>query len=399
MALENLKTHAGRIGKPLWRPMLAYVADLHAACVRPACEPFPYDWEEIGTGYCYGPAFGHWDIIHSVLDTLPWEPEHARRQILNDLAAQEPDGLVPGSIWMRDDRLEWSTNVGHPPVWPVAVDDYVEQTGNRELLRTCFGPLVRQIGWFETHRKADPEGYYYLDILTNDWESGVDEGVRFDDIQQGAFACVDATSHVYTLYDCAARWAEEIGENARELSAQRDRIRQFIQQKLFCEETGFFHDVWSVNDPAVRRMTFEGMWPVVVGAATEEQARRVIDENLLDEETFLTRHPLATVSVSDPAFEKRLWRGPAWNSMTLWAARGCLRHGRKDAARALLERALDASAEQFDGTGTVWEFYDSLGGNPEDVKRKPHTPYNAPCRDYLGHNPLMTMARMWEEAV
>ena len=82
--------------------------------------------------------------------------------------------------------------------------------------------------------------------------------------------------------------------------------------------------------------------------------------------------------------------------MTYWAARGCLRYDRKDAARLLLERALDETAFQFQGTGTVWEFYHPYGGDPMSLKRKPQTSYNAPCRDYLGHNPLIAMARLYE---
>jgi putative isomerase len=91
-----------------------------------------------------------------------------------------------------------------------------------------------------------------------------------------------------------------------------------------------------------------------------------------------------------------MWRGPTWNSMTYWAARGCLRYGRPDAARKLVERALDASAAQFELTGTVWEFYHPHGDDPRQVKRKPHTPYNTPCPDYLGHNPLIAMTRIYD---
>jgi len=100
--------------------------------------------------------------------------------------------------------------------------------------------------------------------------------------------------------------------------------------------------------------------------------------------------------VSEPKFELRMWRGPTWNSMTYWAARGCLEYGRADAAHVLSERALDASARQFERTGTVWEFYHPHGGRPEDLQRKPQTPYNTPCADYLGHNPLIALARLWE---
>jgi putative isomerase len=133
----------------------------------------------------------------------------------------------------------------------------------------------------------------------------------------------------------------------------------------------------------------------VAGAATAEQARRVIDENLLHPGRFFAPHPISTVALSDPRFEQRMWRGPTWNSMTYWAALGCLRYGRADAARRLAERAVDACAAQFDRTGTIWEFYDPLGGDPRALARKPQTRHNAPCPDYLGHNPILALARLY----
>ena len=69
-------------------------ANLHVTSTHPAQEPFPYDWEEIGTGYCYGPAFGHWDIIHQIMDVLEDEPEHARNQLLNNLTNMTEDGFL-----------------------------------------------------------------------------------------------------------------------------------------------------------------------------------------------------------------------------------------------------------------------------------------------------------------
>jgi len=93
-----------------------------------------------------------------------------------------------------------------------------------------------------------------------------------------------------------------------------------------------------------------------------------------------------------------MWRGPTWNSMTRWAAAGCMRYQREDAAAALLEKALDATAEVFEKTGTIWEFYHPHGEDPRGIHRKPETQQDAPCSDYLGHNPLIAMARMWGEA-
>ncbi len=61
-----------------------------------------------------------------------------------------------------------------------------------------------------------------------------------------------------------------------------------------------------------------------------------------------------------------------------------------------MQKALDDSAIQFTRTGTIWEFYHPDGGRPEDVQRKPHTAFNRPCQDYLGHNPLIAMATLYE---
>ena len=397
--LDRLKAEVTNLGKPEWRPMLSYAADLHARSIHPPRFPFPHPWEEIGPGYQNSPAFGHWDIVHAILDVLPAEPEHARNQIENNLAAQQEDGLVPGAIWLRSGEARWSETVGHPPVWPYAVDMYTRHLSDDSLLRACFEPLVRQIGWFEKRRSAENGGFYYLDILSHKWESGVDEGVRFLDIATGALACVDATAHVYGLYETAARWAGHLGRDSEPFAAKADALRHYIQNSLFDSETGFFHDSWSVGRPEKRRLAFEGMWPLVVGAATEDQARRVIEESLLSPERFFTPHPLATVAPSDPDFELRMWRGPAWNSMTYWAAVGCLNYSRSTAARQLLESALDASSAQFEKTRTIWEFYHPLGGDPLELQRKPQTTQNTPCRDYLGHNPLIAMARLWEAAI
>ena len=205
-----------------WQPMLDYTLELHKKSTHPAQYPFDYDWEEIGPGYCYGPAFGHWDVVHQIFDALVYDQEHAINQLYNNIKNQAPDGMVPGSIWFPNDKLKNRTEVkwnksseGHPPMWVVAVDEYVEQTGKSEVLKDFFAALVRQITWFENNRKADGIGYFYNDILKRRWESGVDEGVRFDDVHLGAKSCIDATSHVYQLYAYASKWAKQLGADHR----------------------------------------------------------------------------------------------------------------------------------------------------------------------------------------
>ena len=390
----GLLREAGQPMKPAWRPTLRYLADLHGRAVLRPVAHFKYPYHTIGPGYQDGRVFGHIDLTHIRLDVVRAHPEHARNQIRNELAGQQEDGLVPGIVTFNAEGKPWWKNFkGFPPIWVVSAEAYVEVTGDMAFLRECLAALEKQIGWFEAKRAVSGGGFFYLDILEDTWESGMDEGIRYHPRPPTRAACVDATSHLYLLYDHAARWSRKLGRAATGWETKAGVVRDFIQRELWDPQSGFFYDRWTVRDPAKRHLAFEGMWPVVVGAASDEQAKRVINEHLLNPKEFFAPHPIATVALGDPKFELRMWRGPAWNCMSYWAARGCERYGHKDGARRFLEAALDATAMLFERTGTVWEFYHPLGGDPETLKRKPSRDY--PCRDYLGHNPLFAMADLW----
>jgi glycogen debranching enzyme len=278
----------------------------------------------------------------------------------------------------------------------MGVDEHRRVTGSDDLVGECYPGLLRQIEWVESQRAAVDGGYYYLDIHGTWWESGVDEGVRYLDSPEEPRTCIDATSHAFLLNDTAARWSEILGHDSEPFRRKAGQIGRMIREHLWANDEEFFFDAWSVGDPGRRRISFEGFWPMIAGAASRDQADRLVDRYLLSSEHFFGAHPITTVSRSDPAFELRMWRGPAWNSMTYWVVTGCCRYQRTDAARVILRAALDATAEQFRRSGTVWEFYHPDGGAQEELARKPDTPYNMPCRDYLGHNPVIAMARLYD---
>ena len=286
----------------------------------------------------------------------------------------------------------------HPPLWVLAAQRYFDLTNDRDFLRLCHGAALRQVSWFRANRRAKEGGYFYLDILTRQWESGVDEGVRFDDAPKTNSACVDATSHMYLLCDAVRRWVDTLGlADAAGCGAERDELGEFLRNRLYDPETGWFYDVWKRDVPSRFPECFEGCWPMIVGAATPKQARAVAD-HLMNPEEFFADHPLRTVSKKSPAYEMRMWRGPAWNSMTYWVIQGFLRWKFTAEARVLTEALLDASAKTFAETGNIWEFYDPSGADPVHVSRKPDRPDapNHPCTDYLGHNPLIDLARLWD---
>jgi putative isomerase len=393
---DALLREAQQPSRPTWQPMLRYLAELHGKSVHPPMGYFPHPFEDIGPGYQGGKVFGHIDITHERLDTVRALPSHARNQLLNELAGQQPDGLIPGVVsFDKSGQAVWKPDKGFPPFWVVSAEAYVELTSDHAFLTKCLEALRRQIEWFEAKRVAPGGGFYYLDVVQKTWESGMDEGIRYDERPARVAAAVDATSHVYMLYEHAARWSRTLGQSPELFESKAKALQEFIQTELWNDESGYFYDRWIVNEPT-RHLAFEGMWPVVTGAATAAQARRVIDGHLLNPQEFFTAHPIATVARSDAKYERRMWRGPAWNCMTYWAARGCARYERHDAARQLLEKALDATALEFQRSGTLWEFYDAELGDQETLFRKPKG-RSIPCVDYLGHNPLFAMTELWRK--
>lgn len=395
---QPLKQQAIQMGKPNWRPMLSYLIELHEGGMHPPFGGLPYSWEEIAPGGEMEPFFGHWDTVHISLDTLYFQPKQSIYQILNILALQQQDGLIPGHVIIKDNKLYWSSKTTFPPLWPFAVQEYIKFTNNLEFLEICYEAIKRQISWFEKNRAAG-KGFYYLDILDRFWESGVEDGVRYDggEALLEETACIDATSHLYVLYSHAALWAQLLNQQAI-YQEKAEKLSHFIQETLFDADTGYFYDQWVVNNPLQRKLAFEGLWPLIVGAATSEQAQTVINAYCLEPQRFNTHHPLPSIGVQDPYFSYDHWRGPVRNSITYWVARGCQKYGRIDAAKTLLEKALDATADQFHKTGKIWEFYHPQGGDPRELSRKKGEVLKHPCCHYLGHNPLIAMTYLWESS-
>ena len=197
------------------------------------------------------------------------------------------------------------------------------------------------------------------------------------------------------MYEHAAAWAKILGQDPSDFSQRAARLKHFIQTGLWDESNGFFYDHWTVKEQD-RVESYVGIWPVIVGAATEAQAKSVVEKHILNPARFFTAHPISTIGVKDPKFQLLTFHGPAWNSMTYLTALGCQRYGYPDAARQLVERALDDTAAQFQRTGKIWEFYHPFGGKPEDMKREVKPPYLMPYRDYMGHNPLLAMAGLYD---
>ena len=130
--------------------MLRYLAELHGRSVVAPTGHFKFAFETLGPGYMEGRAFGHWDLTHERLDEVRVAPGHVRDQIRNELAGQQPDGLIPGLVLLgvtghpgfvtvnASAAPAWKSFKAFPPVWVWAVDAYVDTTSAERHLTVTW---------------------------------------------------------------------------------------------------------------------------------------------------------------------------------------------------------------------------------------------------------------------
>jgi hypothetical protein len=132
---------------------------------------------------------------------------------------------------------------------------------------------------------------------------------------------VEAASLVYAAYESVGGFEPE-----------RAELRDYLQNTCFDPATGWFYD-----NGVVGPIQIEGMWPFVVGAATDDQAWAV--------HTTLLGY---------------VWR----DTRVFWAAGGCIRWGHPEAARRLLEATLGTDTPHLPRVAlqTLWEECEEYNG-------------------------------------
>lgn len=400
MTFDNVKKEISVKYKKSWQELLTAIVDLTEKSMRDVSEAvdheFTYPWLEIGPGYAYGPAFGHWDIVHAAFNFIAFDKEEVKKQLINNFTLQQDDGRLVGAVFFKNNKKYLSTIVSHPPLWVFLASELYLRYGDVEFLETCYDAIKKQIAWFEKERQSDDGAFIYHDVSgERRWEIGMDESIRFVNITPCRKACIDACAHVYALYSAAYEWSVALKKPSQEYLSKGLALKEFVLTNMWDEKSGWFYDTFiPENERKVEAL--EGMWPMVAGMCDKEKAKRIV-ENLMSEKHFFTEHPCANVSISSDKFKLQMWQGGTFNSMTFWAAYGMFKNGFYEECKLLVERALDATDKIYKETGLIWEFYHPFGENPLKMQRKPQNAQNTPCSDYLGHSPLLAMADLWEK--
>ena len=327
--------------------------------------------------YCGFFGVWSWDSWKHASATALFNPELAKNEIRCLFDYQAENGMIPDYVSRFKERINWRDT--KPPLAAWAVMNVYENTGDKAFVEEMFDKLYKYHQWWYTDRDHDKNGvceYGSTDgtLIAAAWESGMDNGVRFDEAEmlknepENAWSMnqenICLNSFLYAEKGYLAKMAQMLGKNelADKLTQEAKALKEHIQTKMFDPETGFFYDTRIGTGEFIKVMGAECWLPLWAGIATPEQARQVLDK-MLDPKKFNSTVPLGTLEISHLRFRptRGYWRGPVWIDQVYFGVMGLRKYG-FDKEADMFVRKYIANAQGLLTDGPIHENYNPLTG-------------------------------------
>jgi hypothetical protein len=268
------------------------------------------------------------------------------------LLAQTDTGLVPNiaaGSGITPDRSQ-------PPVGSYITWKVYQRIQDRALLEWAYPRLKKWHEWWfrdrgdgQPWRDGNRDGLleYGSDrgstsstggrgfLQAAKWEAGYDDGPAYDD------AAYDPLTYTLNLNDvglnslyaldaeCLSKIAAILGrdEDEKKFAADYEHMKQLVREKLWNEQDGIYENrFW--NGQFSKRLSTANFYPLLAGIATPEQAKRMVEEHLLNPKEFWGTYVIPTIARNDPAFRDQFyWRGAIWGPTNYMIYHGITRYG------------------------------------------------------------------------
>ena len=327
--------------------------------------------------YCGFFGFWSWDSWKHASASALFNPELAKNEMRSLFAYQDKEtGMIPDYVSRRKERINWRDS--KPPLASWAVMNIYKATQDKEFVAEMFDKLIHYHNWWYSHRDHDGNGiceYGSTDgsLIAAAWESGMDNGVRFDDAimlenkpdkswsMNQENICLN--SFLYKEKLTLIELAELIGraDEVKQLKKEAAFIKNYVQTKMYDAASGFFYDR-KLDGELVKVMGAECWLPLWAGIATPEQAKAV-SEKMVHPAHFFTTVPLGTLDVSHPKLRATngYWRGPVWIDQVYFGVTGLKNYGFEAEADKIIKQYVKG-AYGLTSDGPIHENYNPLTG-------------------------------------
>jgi hypothetical protein len=307
-----------------------------------------------------------------------------------------------------------TTGITQPPLLATIVRLINDRVPNPDFIQDVYPSLLRWHRWLHTARDVDGSE---LACILHPWESGTDDSPRWlqllaamqtenlPEFQRGDTKYVPAIERpnrseyerfIYlvdifrklrydpdellahspflvqdVLFNAILFRANEdlralavsLDQPTGEIDGWLDQMRSNFNNRFWDEELVLYYDYDLRSDKPIRVNTASTFLPLFGGLPTRDQARRLVEEHLLNQAEYAPngeiRYWVTTTARSEPTWEpRRYWRGPAWIIMNWFIIEGLQRYDYHDLAEIIRQDTLSLIAQSG-----FREYYDTRDGS------------------------------------
>ncbi len=236
------------------------------------------------------------------------------------------------------------------------------------------------IDWYRKTSKHEPTGLY---VFLDDTAIGVDNDPSLFYRPDASTASIYLNVLMYKEL-CAMAYIFELAgdkEKSRSYELEAEALKGAINEHLYDEKCGMYYSA-DVNlrernpdkflhsgkprhwDSLIMRIdSWSGFMALWAGIATPDRARRVIEENMLDPNTFFGKYGIRSLSRLEkmfanwPSGNPSCWLGPMWGVVNYMCFRALLNYGYTDEARALANTLIFVYGKDIENCGEMHEYY------------------------------------------
>jgi hypothetical protein len=315
-----------------------------------------------------------------------------QRTLDNLYAKQHPDGFLCREIdiadgqdcFHRHDPSSTGPNVLAWSEW-----EYYLNHGDADRLRRVFPVLLAYHRWMRDYRTW-PDGTYW----SSGWGCGMDNQPRVPAGYNHAFSpahqgWVDACLQAVLSAELLVRIAESIGRagDAQDLRDEAERLRRVINERMWDEGTGFYHDLRRDGQRNSDVMSIGAYWALLANVVPPQRLERFV-AHLDDPRTFNRPHRVPSLAANHPRYRAvgDYWCGGVWPSTQYMVLRGLTAVGHDPLAHAIALNHVGNVTRVYEETGTLWENYAPESAAPGDPAR----------RDFVGWGGVGPIAVLFE---
>jgi len=334
--------------------------------------------------------WGSWQftLVMNEMD-MPELERFQKGNVLNFIDKQDEQGRIPIVVSSVDSffppKLDENYHYNiHKPVLATHVLSVCNRYNDFEWIKPYYTAIKKFISYYENNLKDEESGLF---TMMDDLAIGMDNdpAVFYKPSKSVGFTLFN--SLMYKEYLSMAELSKNLSqeEDYIEYKDKAAALKTAIQNECFDPIDGYFYSVdlslkkidknqWlHSNHPRfwhtlpIKIKTVAGIMPLAFGIATEEQAKRVV-ENYLNKETLYSEYGIRSLAKNEKMYgiyatcNPSCWLGPVWINTNYFLWEGLKLYGYHELADNLAKQTIMVMGKGLEKNGGFYEYYDPETG-------------------------------------